>query len=79
MTIAVAATIAIATATERITITGNRLSTVIVSASVIPENVIDRPAVCSVRSSATSTGACRSSSRKRLTMISEKSETSASR
>ena len=73
VTIAVAATIAIATATERITITGNRLSTVIVSASVIPEKVIERPAVWRVRSSACSSGAERSSSRKRLTMISEKS------
>ena len=70
---ATAATTAIASATERITITGKSARTVIVSASVIPEKVIERPAVWSVRSSAVSSGASRSSSLKRLTMISEKS------
>ena len=70
---ATAATTAIAIATERITITGKSARTDIVSASVIPENVIERPAVWSVRSSAVSSGALRSSSLKRLTMISEKS------
>ena len=73
VTTATAATIAIATATERMIITGKRLSTAIVSAKRDSRNVTDRPAVCSVRSSACSSGAERNSSRKRLTMISEKS------